>query len=88
LRPGNSFRYFALFSLFCTVFTIWKHLEALEAFGSSQLSLFCTALTLKRQNSENSEPPHASKTNASKCFQMAKTVQNSENSFLVFITLP
>jgi hypothetical protein len=34
-----------LFSLFCTVFAIWEHLEAhyfrnLEAFGSSQFSLF------------------------------------------------
>jgi hypothetical protein len=34
------------------------------------------------QNSENSQYP-----NASKCFQIAKTVQNSENSKLVSGTL-
>jgi len=33
-------------------------------------------------NSENSQYP-----NASKCFQIAKTLQNSENSFLVSGTL-
>jgi hypothetical protein len=41
-----------LFSLFRTVFAIWKHLEA---FGYWLFSLFCTVLTLKRQISENSE---------------------------------
>ena len=41
-----------LFSLCCTVFAIWKHLEA---FGYWLFSLFCTVLTLKRQISENSE---------------------------------
>jgi len=33
------------FSLFCTVFTIWKHLEA---FGSWICSLFCTVFTVRK----------------------------------------
>jgi len=38
---------------------MWKHLEA---FGSSLFSMFCTVLTLKRQNSENRELSISSKT--------------------------
>jgi len=115
-----------LFSLFCTVFAIFKHLEA---FGYYLFSQFCTVLPLKRQtDSENSKTskcngsiqmlPNASYfwnhlevllfslsvclfsvetvqncenrqyPNASKCFQIAKTVlQNSENSFQKFLDL-
>jgi len=61
-RPRNSSRYFALFSLFGS---IWKHLEAFE---SCLFSLFWIVLILRRQISENSQ--------ASKCFLNSENASN------------
>jgi len=77
-----------LFSLFCTVFAIWKHLEAFGYYYYWKhlevllFSLICLFSVKTVQNSENSQYP-----NACKCFQIAKTVRNSENSKLVSGTL-
>jgi len=66
-----------LFSLYCTVcLLLWKHLEAWL------LSLIGLFSIKSAQNCENSQL-----LDASKCFQLTKTVENSENSFLVSITL-
>jgi hypothetical protein len=54
-----------LFGSMWKLTAIWKHVEAhcyLEACGSSLLFVFCTVLSLKRQNGENRELPDASKT--------------------------
>jgi hypothetical protein len=83
---AHCFRYYAL----QTVVTIWKHVEAhcfryfalsdccrhMEACGSSLFSLFCTALTLRRQNSDTRNSQSA-----------LRFFQNSEISSVISLTL-